>query len=97
MTTINVNPTPKAKFLENQQHVKEHMDLIVRPDFQRAIDVALLQMQAEQVLRFNGQQYESVASFHRIEGAMQFVQTLRLIGMQAKTPHIVDRDNLQPQ
>lgn len=88
------NPSPKSRFLENQDAVKRHLDLIVNPHFIAASEVALLQLVRETVTGYDKNPQTALAGFHRIEGAYLYLQTLRTLGVSAPLPVISDPYNL---
>lgn len=82
--TINVNPTPKQRFVAVSAYVTAHRDLIQRPEVQRAFDYALAQMLYEQSSEVSDGN-SAAAGFYRMAGAQRFVTVLKELG---ETPNV---------
>lgn len=93
-TTINPNPSPKFQFLQSPDNAKKHLDLIASPEFNRGIQFALLQHQHNVATSPIQTPSDAMGHFFKIQGAIEFVQTLRLLAIQPQMPKPVDRDNL---
>lgn len=84
----NLNPSPKTRFRQHQQHISEHRSLIESGSFSRAADFALLEYQAQLGVQVSeNPQMASVAGF-KMAGAQEFLQTFKLLSEQ---PHLVAR------
>lgn len=98
MATPNVNPRPKARFLESADFIRHHRELIQRTEFQRASDFALLEFQAQLAMQQSENFNEAAANHLRMQGAIQFLHVFRTLGEQAvPAPKIVDVGNLTHQ
>lgn len=90
------NPTPKVRYIADVQNVKAHRQMVDGDTFTHAIDVALLQYQAElhpRAVDFNN----AAANSFRLAGALEFVHVLRTLADSIQVaPKTVDRDNLKP-
>lgn len=98
MPVPNVNPSPKERFLSNREFVTKHHDLIQLPEFQRALDYALLQMSRELAIRETPDAQDAMGAHYEIKGANDFIKTLkRLAESDIPQTKTVDRDNLATQ
>lgn len=83
MTGPNVNPSPKQRFLAIKRCVDQHRELIERPDFQLSVDHALAQMawtqSSEGNPTFSVSGNIAAERFYRIQGAHEFVRTLKTL------------------
>jgi len=83
MTSPNVNPSPKQRFLAIKHCVDQHRELISRPDFLLAIDNAMSQMMwvqsggGESAMHIDGN--TAASRFYRLQGAQEFVRTLKTL------------------
>ena len=57
--------------------------MIDLPEFQRGVDFTILQYQADLIMR-NNNMNEAAAGLLKLQGAMEFVQTLRNLGEPAQ-------------
>lgn len=80
VVNFNPNPSPKARFLSVKPYVNTHRDLVLRDDFQRALDYALMEYQT-QVAR-NTDYAMAGAGHFRIVGALEFVTVLKTLSEQ---------------
>lgn len=95
MSQVVTNPLPKTRFQETDKNVTKHRDLIGSDNFQRAIDFALLQYQAQVALEpLNGNFNAAAAAHFRQLGALEFVQTLRLLAESPTPRSVSNTDNL---
>lgn len=74
----NVNPSPKARFLNYKPFVDSHRELIQKPELQRGIDFSLLEMQLRQSEKVSDGNSAAAANY-RMEGALEFVRTLKTL------------------
>ena len=84
-----MNLTPKKDFLEKKVFADAHRDLVVSTPFREALNAALLQY----VLSIPVTQ-DPATSFHRIEGARDFVHALLNIAEMSKDPPTPPTTNL---
>ena len=82
------NLSPKVRFMQSGDSISKHRALVDSTEFQRAADFALLQYTgtlAQQTTNAN----ESMAMGLKIQGAHEFLQTMRLLAaapLPAKLP-----------
>lgn len=94
MATVVTNPSPKKRFQESVDNVSKHRDLIQTREFERAIDFALLQYQAN-LAQVDLANFNLAASCHlRMLGAQEFVQVLRMLGESVSMPNRVGLEEL---
>ncbi len=79
-----MNLTPRAKFQANVQQARIHQDLVVSEGFRSACEAALL----EQIMAMPNvvDQAEAAASYHRIQGATEFIRHLLSIAETQSPP-----------
>ena len=88
------NPTPKQRFI-SLGRIQQHRDMIASEQFQSSCDYALMEYQAQLALRPMPSFNEAAASHIRLQGALEFIQQLRLLGeVPSNPPIVVERDNL---
>ena len=69
-----INPTPRARFQSSSDNISKHRNLIGTHEFQRAIDLALLQY----ALDLSKTEASLASATHwRLLGAQEFIFTLR--------------------
>ena len=73
---INVNPSPKQRFVAVKAYVDAHRELMQRPDLQRAVDSALAHMLWLEAGGANDGN-SAAASHYRLAGAHSFVQIMK--------------------
>lgn len=94
------NPTPKEEFLATPGDVKSHRQLLDRPDFQRALRVALAQYNraicslAPSGMDTPNQLQASAMCFQRIQGATDFVDVLLKLSEVPRLPERKKPENL---
>ena len=87
------NPTPKSRFLANSTYINQHRDLITSDAFIRATDVGLNHYQvllANQVTDGN----TAMAAGFKLQGALEYVQTMRLLSEIPKAPTLAKPETL---
>lgn len=90
----NLNPSPKTRFRESGDNISKHKALLEMREFDRAIDYAFMQYQADLAARCadaNG----AMAMGLKLCGAHEFVQTLRTLTEVAKVLPVPQDDNLR--
>lgn len=70
------NPSPKQKFLELGSNIELHRKLVDRPEFEYAIDTALLEFQRV-LCEQRGDMSVAAANHLKICGAQEFIHVLR--------------------
>ena len=86
-TTARVQ-TPRGRFISASSNIAAHRRIIDNPDFQRSIDVALLE-HTRAIVSLSGELSDAgavqaaAACFHLISGAHQFVEVFQRL---AETP-----------
>jgi|KBSSwiStaDraftv2_1062776.scaffolds.fasta_scaffold1945393_2 hypothetical protein len=76
--------TPRKKFQDAAQTLRVHRELVVSDSFRSALESALVEY-ALTLLPTDDPQ-KAAASFHRIEGAREFINHLLNIGETAAPP-----------
>lgn len=93
-----VNPSPKERFQSNREWVNAHRDMLLLPEFQRALDYALLQQGHNLSLRETPATQDAMGFYYEAKGASDLVKILKRL---AEADHVqtkpVDRDNLVTQ
>ena len=82
---LNVNPTPKERFIAYKPFVDGHRELIGRPELQRGFDFALLEFQRELAAGItdgNG----AAANHYKLAGAHEFIRVFRKLAEQTVIP-----------
>jgi len=82
MSVLITNPTPQQTFQKDDKKVSAHRDMIASPAFERASEVAMLEYTRLVTMKIqdaNG----SAAAGMKIQGALEFLQTFRML---AETP-----------
>lgn len=83
--------SPKQTFLQNQGAAKAHANLIAKPEFRSALDVAMLEFTRD-AIKATADNPAAVA--HRLEGAHQFVRTFLELSERVTITKTRDPDNL---
>lgn len=91
---IPVFPTPKQKFAAEAAYVREHKALIQRPEFERAIDTALLQFSRQLSETPPNDMGGAASSYLRLLGAQEFARLLFNLAEQPIATVKRDLDNL---
>jgi hypothetical protein len=86
--------TPKERFLQRSDDVKQHASLVNNSTFINSLDVAMLEYQSE--LTSTGDLVTGAANFHRIEGARGFIRKFLSLSKTITIPQKTDRSNLLP-
>lgn len=89
-----MNLQPKTRF-QALPAAKSHADLVVNESFRDALSFALLEMQYHEPPTSDPKVAE--ASFHRLCGAREFIQTLLNLCESPSAAKPVPRQNLQHQ
>lgn len=90
---FTLNRTPKQRFHDHPEWLSQHNQFVVSPIFERGSDFALLQYQA--YLSSQSVDGQNAAANHfKMVGAIEFLQTFRLLAEKPMMPTVVDRDNL---
>lgn len=84
-TPINLNPSPKTRFLQKEANVKAHHALIEREDLDHSLDTALNQYQLLLVLDAKDANAAAAAHF-KITGVLEFLHQFKYLG-EAVTPN----------
>ena len=90
---MNPNPTPKARFLENPSWVSKHRELIVSDAFLKATDYGMSQYQVLLSTQVNDGN-TAMAAGYKLQGALEFLETLRQLSEPPKLMGLVVRDQL---
>lgn len=86
-----MNLSPKSRFLKSAE-CKTVADILAKPEFHRALEVALSEMQLSPPKGVDAQ-----SNWNRLEGAKQFVSILlNLADPPAATRRGTPRENLTP-
>jgi hypothetical protein len=93
-TPVNVNPSPKARFMAVKRAIESHRQMLETPAFERATDMATMEYErlvAEQVRDGNS----AMAAGFKIQGALEFLQILKTLAEAQPMPaRRGDPDNL---
>jgi hypothetical protein len=85
---VNVNPSPKARFIGVKAYIDTHRELIQRPDLQRGLDSALAQYAWElSAVDMDGN--KAAQHQFKLVGAHEFIRTLKSLAEQPIVPKIV--------
>lgn len=76
--------SPQQRFERDKAAFDKHHDLVVSDSFLRAVDASLLKLLMETKPTDDAQQ--ALAGFHRMTGAVKFVQTLLTLTEKPKEP-----------
>lgn len=89
-----VNPTPKQLLAANKELLSRHRDFMQNPYLSQTIDMAMAQyvrvLAEKQAMDGN----TAAANFFKIEGAHDFVNTLRRLGETPELPAQSTKNNL---
>ena len=88
------NPSPKQRFQQNTRLVKDYVGILDNPAFQVALDAALLEYQQLVSSQAKDALSASAAGF-KIQGALEFVRTLKTLADTEVPTRRRDMDNLQ--
>ena len=95
MSLVVTNPSPKKRFQEVADSVRKHRDLIQMPEFQRAVDFALLHYMAQLGQETDGNLNAAAAAHLRLSGAREFLWHLRNLAESTEfIPRRVETPNL---
>jgi hypothetical protein len=82
---LPVNASPKARFQESSQNVKEHKDLLEKNAFSKSADFAMLQYQFEQAASGGVKDGNTAMMVGlKLQGAVEFLQTFKLLAETEK-------------
>lgn len=85
--------SPKARFQDNAAVVTEHVELMAKPSFLHAVDMAMCQFVHDHPMVKDA--HGSMAMAHRIEGANEFLKVLMSLGDKNESPKRVSVGNLE--
>lgn len=91
----NLNPSPKARFMQSGTRISNHRALIMSDAFEDAADAAMLQMQRAMANDIKDGNSAMAAGF-RMLGAQEFLANFRLLAETPRAPSPPVRDNLNP-
>lgn len=86
--TINVNPSPKVRFIGVKAYVDTHRELIQRADLQRGIDAALAQY-AWELCAIDTDGNGAAKQQFKLAGAYDFVRILKSLAEQPIVPKVI--------
>jgi uncharacterized protein YajQ (UPF0234 family) len=82
---IPINASPKVRFGESPQNLKQHKDILENNSFNRGADFALLQYQFEQVASGGVKDGNTAMMMGlKLQGAVEFLQTFKLLAETEK-------------
>jgi len=84
--------TPKQRFHQRSDDVKQHASVVNNLAFMGWLDVAMLEYQGK--LSSAGDLTTAAANFHRIEGARGFIGEFLTLSKTISVPEKSDRSNL---
>ena len=90
----NFAPTPKARYRMSGTRISEHRALLELPAFEKAIDAALAEYEAQ--IAQNTTQNPNLAATNGFKsaGVHEFLYTLRTLSEQSKIIRTIPNDNL---
>jgi hypothetical protein len=91
-----VNPSPKARFCQSGTRVSGHRTIVSSEQFEKSADAALLQYQSEVCLSIRDGNTAMAAGL-KIEGAVEFLQTFRLLAESIRILPPPQSTNLDPK
>lgn len=86
---------PKAEFLRDEKRAGQHQDIVLNPEFKKAIEIALLQY----AMNLGGDTADLTRLSTiglRLEGAKGFIDELLNLGNRTKPAFAVDPTELTP-
>jgi hypothetical protein len=83
LSTVNPSLQPKHEFIQLPA-AKGHRDLVLNANFRTACEKALMQFMLGH--NFTNKIEESSANWHRVEGALEFVELLLTLAEETKPP-----------
>ncbi len=88
------NPSPKQRFHESNDNLAKHHKLVDAPEYQRGIDYALLQFQADLAVRCGDASNAHIMGI-KLSGVLEFLEVLkRLADPPYVPPEPRHRDHL---
>lgn len=93
MSQTITNSIPRARFQTSADNIKKHRDLVDSPEFIRASDFAVAQYAGECTVGL-GTAADAVAAGYKIQGAMEFLQTFRMLSESPTAPKNVPTPSL---
>jgi hypothetical protein len=72
---LDFNPTPKSRFNAESVWVKKHREFIERDEVQLMLDFAFM----EYTQKLKAESKDSAASFNKMQGAMEYIATLKTL------------------
>lgn len=90
----NLNPSPKTRFRENPQSITEHRAILEGRSFQKSLDYALLEYQAQLGLTVSENPNMASVAGLKVTGALEFLQTFKTLSETARLPQRAPAPNL---
>jgi hypothetical protein len=87
--------TPKAEFLADAKRAGAHQDMVLSPEFKKALEIALLQY-AMNLGGDTADQQRLITVGLRLEGAKGFIEELLNLGNRTKPIYQKDPAELEP-
>src|SRR5579863_3174313 len=91
MTPPNLNPSAKSRFQIAAENIRLHRAMMELPAFERGMDAALLEY-GSILSKQNTNGNEAMASGFKLQGALEYLQTLKTLAESA--PVMVARKDL---
>jgi hypothetical protein len=88
-----LNPSPKTRFMESGLNISNHKKLVDSPEFQVGADYAMLQYQVKVTSQITNPD-SAVAAGLKMLGALEFLETLKLLSESPRRAPLVTSDNL---
>ena len=87
------NPSPKQRFREHANNITLHKDLIAMPEFERAIDFAMLEFNRKVSAEIKDTN-SALAAGYKLQAVNEFIEVLRTLTEQRTPSQVVVNDNL---
>jgi hypothetical protein len=89
----SLNPSPKQRFRESADNISRHKSMLETREFERGIDFALMEYQAQLAIRVTDQ-YTAMSAGLKMQGALEFIQTLKTLTENRTITVTTPTDNL---
>ena len=83
---LNVNPTPRHKFSQEHEALSQHRELMQNVWLNRAIEIALLQMQRQQGGVADRDVTAAATNHFKVQGALEFLEIFRNLSHTPRLP-----------
>ena len=87
--------SPKKRFMQSQEDVQWHLDLVNSPRFLKAVDAALLSMMNGQP--GDGNEANAASRYNMLAGATEFVRLFCSLSLPPEPMTVIKTHNLNPR